>query len=118
MFCPNCEAEYRDGFTRCSDCDVALVEHLGEIHSNSPELSNTPELLWTGTDPRMIADIKDALEVWSGEDPTVRNNLIACLNGIGIGSDTEDFNGRLRIRVTPSSQKRAREMIRQVLAAT
>jgi hypothetical protein len=214
MFCPNCEAEYRDGFTRCSDCDVALVEHLGEIHSNSPELSNAPELLWTGTDPGMIADIKDALEsakipyhehnhnigplpnwqpqvyaiftrardhraanaalenakrnfesasretddpgdsdssapawleagdeddaldvppdyvpedfdpdeataeVWSGEDPTIRNNLIACLNGIGIGSATEDSNGRLRIRVTPSSQKRAREIIRQVTDAT
>ena len=25
MFCPKCLAEYRTGFTRCSDCDVALV---------------------------------------------------------------------------------------------
>ena len=25
MHCPNCGAEYREGFTRCSDCDVALV---------------------------------------------------------------------------------------------
>jgi hypothetical protein len=57
-------------------------------------------------------------EVWSGEDPTIRNNLIACLNGIGIGSATEDSNGRLRIRVTPSSENRARQMIRQVIAAT
>ncbi len=57
-------------------------------------------------------------EVWSGEDPTIRNNLIACLNGIGIGSATEDSNGRLRIRVTPSFEKRARQMIRQVIATT
>lgn len=28
MFCPECKAEYRIGFTRCSDCDVELVEHL------------------------------------------------------------------------------------------
>jgi hypothetical protein len=28
MFCPQCKAEYRVGFTRCSDCDVALVDHL------------------------------------------------------------------------------------------
>ena len=28
MFCPECEAEYRHGFTRCSDCDVALVSAL------------------------------------------------------------------------------------------
>ena len=25
MYCPNCHAEFRDGFTNCSDCDVALV---------------------------------------------------------------------------------------------
>ena len=28
MFCPVCGAEYREGFTRCSDCDVDLVEKL------------------------------------------------------------------------------------------
>jgi Putative prokaryotic signal transducing protein len=28
MFCPQCKAEYRVGFIRCSDCDVELVEHL------------------------------------------------------------------------------------------
>ncbi|MBP1619776.1 MAG: hypothetical protein H6Q02_543 [Acidobacteria bacterium] len=24
-FCPTCGVEYREGFTRCSDCDTALV---------------------------------------------------------------------------------------------
>ena len=28
MFCPQCRAEYRDGFIRCSDCSVELVENL------------------------------------------------------------------------------------------
>ena len=28
MICPECETEYREGFTRCSDCDVALVAAL------------------------------------------------------------------------------------------
>ena len=28
MFCPQCQAEYRRGFTRCSDCDVDLVYEL------------------------------------------------------------------------------------------
>jgi hypothetical protein len=30
MFCPKCQAEYRAGFLRCSDCDVALVDRLPE----------------------------------------------------------------------------------------
>ncbi len=25
-WCPECGAEYREGFTRCSDCDVALTD--------------------------------------------------------------------------------------------
>ena len=25
MYCPQCSTEYRDGFTECSDCRVALV---------------------------------------------------------------------------------------------
>ena len=28
MFCPECSAEYREGFARCSDCDVPLVAAL------------------------------------------------------------------------------------------
>lgn len=28
MFCPVCRAEYRPGFTRCTDCDVDLVAEL------------------------------------------------------------------------------------------
>jgi hypothetical protein len=29
-YCPNCEAEYRDGVQRCSDCDSELVDTLPE----------------------------------------------------------------------------------------
>jgi hypothetical protein len=64
MFCPECKAEYRPGFTRCSDCGLDLVEHLEEtdVHSNNPELSGTPELLWTGTDAATRDGIVNALE--------------------------------------------------------
>jgi hypothetical protein len=30
MFCPQCFAEYREGFTTCSTCDLGLVESLPE----------------------------------------------------------------------------------------
>lgn len=28
MYCPACRAEYREGFTECSDCRVALIANL------------------------------------------------------------------------------------------
>ena len=28
MFCPNCRQEYREGFTKCHDCSVDLVDEL------------------------------------------------------------------------------------------
>ena len=37
MFCPNCGAEYREGFTHCSDCDVELVEKLPDKDSRQHE---------------------------------------------------------------------------------
>jgi hypothetical protein len=48
MFCPECKAEYRDGFTRCADCDIDLVEQL----------------------PEPAATVSEAAvqEVWAGED--------------------------------------------------
>src|SRR5437879_12973077 len=35
MFCPLCRAEYRDGFTQCSDCHVGLVRSAEEARSAS-----------------------------------------------------------------------------------
>ena len=44
MFCPECQAEYRPGFTRCADCDVDLVQ--------APTASAEPKFrsLWQGTE--------------------------------------------------------------------
>jgi hypothetical protein len=37
MFCPECRAEYRPGFTSCSDCNVPLVEHLSATHNDADD---------------------------------------------------------------------------------
>ncbi len=38
MFCPQCHCEYRPGFERCANCDVALVADLAEVeeHDRKP----------------------------------------------------------------------------------
>lgn len=38
MFCPLCQAEYRDGFTECSDCRVKLVATAAEAQSAAARL--------------------------------------------------------------------------------
>jgi hypothetical protein len=37
MFCPKCKAEYREGFSRCADCDVDLVPELSPDTEPSAE---------------------------------------------------------------------------------
>jgi hypothetical protein len=35
MICPKCEAEYKEGFTKCDDCDVALIEKVEQDKTTS-----------------------------------------------------------------------------------
>lgn len=64
MFCPQCRAEYRPGFTRCSDCDMALVDSLPEVEggvSKAPP-SGSLEILWEGEDLALFESLLDQLE--------------------------------------------------------
>jgi hypothetical protein len=56
MFCPECKAEYRPGFTRCADCDVDLLTNLPEAKPVSSDRSN-PQ-----------GDHSDLQEIWTGDD--------------------------------------------------
>jgi len=60
MFCPKCKSEYRDGFTECSDCCVALIYEL-PTESKLNEYVDLTELLTT-TDQGEIALFKSMLE--------------------------------------------------------
>ena len=53
MFCPQCETEYREGFTRCADCDVALVPDLGSPSLVPLAMEQSPDL---------VAALAEALE--------------------------------------------------------
>jgi hypothetical protein len=228
MFCPECKLEYRAGFTRCNDCDVALVASLDDapMHTNAlggiVQDSDAPEILWTGTDSGISGAIAEALdaanisyhertrdvgvlpglaqpvfaiiihardhnaaqavledvrrqlsgprqdsgsatadsdssppdtnkpadkqlkandgddefapehdyvsedfdadeatrEVWSGAEVDVRDMLISCLRENGIGCAVDDSSGTHRLSVMPSSEKRAKEIIREVVEAS
>jgi hypothetical protein len=69
MFCPQCNAEYRPGFTRCSDCDVDLVQDPPQfaLAEGSPAEPGDPNedpfcSFWKGQDARVHAELCEALE--------------------------------------------------------
>jgi hypothetical protein len=62
MYCPLCAAEYRPGFTVCSDCQVDLVpERAQETLSDAASDSTPFVLVWSGNDLRKHAEICEAL---------------------------------------------------------
>jgi hypothetical protein len=50
MFCPQCKAEYRQGFYRCADCDVDLVDELRvkQVPAASASMDAGVRVLWRG----------------------------------------------------------------------
>ena len=69
MFCPQCNAEYRPGFTRCADCDVKLVNDppqyaLADQPAAEPGDPNEDPFcsFWKGQDARVHAELCEVLE--------------------------------------------------------
>ena len=78
MVCPQCNAEYRPGFTHCADCDVDLV--------NEP-----PQYALAGQPPPAVP--RDPNEdpfcsFWKGEDARVHAELCEVLEEAGIPHKT------------------------------
>jgi hypothetical protein len=73
MICPQCKAEYRQGFTRCADCDIELVEDYAEAvrHPLAKKVAVGDEYgarLWGGNDPYFYMEL-----LWS-----LWNKKVAC----------------------------------------
>jgi hypothetical protein len=50
MICPECHAEYRQGFYRCADCDVVLVDTLSSPASKAGEFVGDLVTIGAGDD--------------------------------------------------------------------
>ncbi len=62
MFCPQCQAEYRQGFTRCADCDVDLVHALPEVPDVLDQPGEKLHSLWIGDDTRVCVELCSKLK--------------------------------------------------------
>jgi hypothetical protein len=64
MICPQCKAEYRQGFTECSDCHISLVASLPKTEDvDSKTISSGPLVpLWEGEDLALHASLLEELD--------------------------------------------------------
>lgn len=63
MFCPSCRAEFREGFTECGDCGVALVDELRpEGDDTHKEIADGLTAVYVTESSEELARIVDRLE--------------------------------------------------------
>jgi hypothetical protein len=109
MFCPSCEGEYREGFTRCPECDVDLVEKL------PPSLHQTElALLFESAEPEELMPVEGALR--AAGIPF----LVDGLDGVpgesfGGAFDPATHTGKVEVPVERLEQ--ARELLRSLEAS-
>jgi hypothetical protein len=79
MYCPQCKAEYRPGFTRCADCEIDLVYEAPTPASGSGEAGESDKnpddpfcSFWRGDDPRIHAELCELLNEQGIPHKTVR----------------------------------------------
>ena len=94
MFCPECKAEYREGFTKCSGCDVDLVDALVK-----------PELEQRDVESEEFLGIADPVEIERFLDVRRAEFAVSVLDGSGIkacidqaftGNIAPPFDARVR----------------------
>jgi hypothetical protein len=70
MFCPQCHNEYREGFTRCTDCDLelvsehsqgAIVRNAASADAGEPDDEDAFVAFWQGDDERIHAELCELL---------------------------------------------------------
>lgn len=105
MFCPECEAEYRPGFTRCHDCDVDLVERLEK--SESATEHQDPDYVLVKTVQGLLEEgqIRSFLEA-NGISTQVRGEAVRTTHSLTI-----DGLGAVSILVPRSQADAARELL-------
>jgi hypothetical protein len=117
MFCPECKAEYRPGFTRCSDCDVDLVEELcPRDDSTKNELtgrsSGTMKRVWSGKDEDRCVTLCERLRqagIPFKVDQRKRQYLLGTDQHYGIGVPPEFFDNAREVIIKGHLGPKSRE---------
>jgi Putative prokaryotic signal transducing protein len=107
MFCPECRLEYREGFTRCSDCDVGLVWQLPKPSEPDLELVKVFE---TGN-PALIGVIESLLDDAEIDFLTKGAGIQELIGGGRFGTGVNTVLGWVEFWVREDQESAARELI-------
>ena len=100
-FCPNCEAEYREGIQRCPDCDLELVEELtpeNRVHDRSD------------AQPVVFQSFKTSAEAELVRDLLEQNGVRAFVEGSEFAVIPGSFSAEVVLMVDERDLERAKEV--------
>ncbi|HET9219333.1 MAG TPA: DUF2007 domain-containing protein [Terriglobia bacterium] len=101
MFCPQCKAEYRRGFTRCSDCNVPLVSVLEKDPAPVEDVT-------TGTGSVEVFSAADTFEAETVKGLLETNGIEVFLSG---GESVPGLPGAVSLFVNNEQAELADELI-------
>jgi hypothetical protein len=111
MFCPLCKTEFRDGFTRCSDCHLPLVATKQEADQR------TVTQVWRGGSKSEFEAVLTALQreeipFLFHERLNVGGAVQSSLRNLVISPPRLTHDTEFEVRVLGRDEDRAREAVR------
>ena len=108
MICPNCGSEYREGFARCSDCDVDLIEPQPE----APAESDVPLVKVFESGNAALIPLIESVFSDAGIDFMTKGESIQDLFGAGrLGTNLNFVIGPVEFYVTEQDAEEARRIV-------
>lgn len=108
MYCPECRSEYREGYSQCADCEVALVETLPPLEP-IPDL-NLVTVLEAG-DPSLLA-VAESLLREQGIPYAKSNEQLQDLFALGrLGAGFNPVTGPILLQVPEEHAEAALEIL-------
>ena len=135
MICPRCHAEFREGFTTCSDCEVDLVEDLdsvaapgadggegewaggafGGIGAGSGDPGDLVPLVELGS-PEMLGTLLEQLEETQVPYVVQAGTALALTQGRDLEAAGSPDPWQARVMVVASFRPQARAMVDEIVA--
>lgn len=109
MICPECGSEYREGYTRCADCEVDLVAPGPEEEEGEPDVEIVK--VFEATNAAVLPLVQSVLQDAEIEFMTKGDHLqdLFAVGRLGMGSN--NAIGPATIWVRKDDEAEARELI-------